>query len=249
MLGSSRSRGIPTRLLLAGGVAGPIVFIGAILAQDVARPGYDPIRQFISVLSLGDGGWLQAANFIVSGLLIAAFGLGLGRQVGADARRWTARLLVVAGLALAACGLFSTDPQWGYPSWISAEAAANPTWHSRLHYVFGFAAASALPLAIVLEGRRAAVGGATRQAAYALGSAATMLVCFLAGLAVGGPAAHFAWGGLLQRASIVAGLQWLAWFAVDQVHAAEATPEALDVDAAAEGVAAGSQRRWEPAGR
>jgi Protein of unknown function (DUF998) len=212
------SHRIPTRLLLQGGVVGPVVFVVAILIEGATRPGYDPVRQFVSVLSLGDGGWVQAANFVVSGLLIVGLGVGSSRLARDADRRWVARMLTVAGLAFAWSGLFSTDPQWGYPVWISAYAAANPTWHSDLHYIGGFVAATALPLAIVVEARRAWCAADRQRALYSLASAAVMAGCFLMGLAVGGPAAQFAWGGLLQRASLIAGMQWLASLAIAQLR-------------------------------
>jgi hypothetical protein len=40
---------------------------------------------FVSILSLGDGGWAQVVNFIVGGVLIAGLGLGLGK------RAWSGR--------------------------------------------------------------------------------------------------------------------------------------------------------------
>src|SRR4051812_13247642 len=207
-----------TTLLLAGGVAGPVLFVVADLVQAATRPRYDPILQFVSVLSLGDGGWVQAGNFVASGVLIGGFGVGLLRIADDHSRRVIARLVVVAGFAFAFSGLFSTDPQWGYPTWITAEAAAHPTWHSRLHFLGGFLAAAALPAAIVVEARRVLQTGSPRRALYALASVGVMVACFLVGLAAGGPLAHFAWGGLLQRITIVAGFQWLVVSALEQLN-------------------------------
>jgi Protein of unknown function (DUF998) len=234
---------------LRGGVLGPILFAGATLLQDVTRPGFDPLRQFVSVLSLGDGGWLQAGNFIVSGALITAFGLELARRslratarlgpvrpgrlrvvpprparvrlgrvrlgllrlgrVRPPAAQLGAALVAIAGLGLVLSGLFPTDPQWGYPVWISPEAAANPTLHARVHDLGGVLLAAGLPLAIVIAGARAVRDGSPRLAVHAAASVGVMAAAFLVGLFLGGPEAHFAWGGLLQRIALVAGLQWL----------------------------------------
>jgi hypothetical protein len=218
-----------TTLLLLGGVVGPIVFVVADLVQATTRPHYDPILQFVSVLSLGDGGWVQAGNFTASGLLIGGFGIGLLRISDDPSRRLIGWLVVLSGFAFAFSGLFSTDPQWGYPMWIPAEVAANPSWHSRLHFLGGFLAAGALPAAIVVEARRLLQSGSRRRALFALASVGAMVGCFLVGLAVGGPLAHFAWGGFLQRITIVAGFQWLVVFALEQLalvtaHPGEASP-------------------------
>src|SRR5215469_16150900 len=61
-----------TRLLLAGGtIAGPL-FIVASVVQAFTRPGFDIRRLAISMLTLGDLGWIQRANFIVCGVLVLA---------------------------------------------------------------------------------------------------------------------------------------------------------------------------------
>jgi hypothetical membrane protein len=205
---------ILARLLLAGGVVGPLLFVAAILAQDLTRPGYDPTRQFISVLGLGEAGWIQAANFIASGLLLAGFGVALGSAPGLGLARWVPTLIVVTGLALAIGGLFPSDPQLGYPYWISAAEVANPSLHSRIHFAAGFVGTVAFAGVFLADALAARAANAPRRVAYALASVAVMLACFLAGLRLASPGIGVpAIGGVLQRIGLVAGLQWLVWLA------------------------------------
>ena len=63
---------IPTTLLLAGGVAGPILFTLAFIVLGAIRPGYAPMRQFVSLLSLSDDGWTMTLTFLASGCLVIA---------------------------------------------------------------------------------------------------------------------------------------------------------------------------------
>ncbi|GHO68074.1 hypothetical protein KSC_069660 [Ktedonobacter sp. SOSP1-52] len=49
------------------------------------RLGYNPIAQEVSDLTAGPFGWVQQVNFIVFGLLIIAFAVGLSRGVRAAA--------------------------------------------------------------------------------------------------------------------------------------------------------------------
>ena len=65
-----------TRVLVtAGVVAGPLfVLVG--LVQVLTREGFDLTRHPLSLLALGDLGWIQIANFIVAGVLMLAFALG-----------------------------------------------------------------------------------------------------------------------------------------------------------------------------
>ncbi len=74
---------------LASGIIGPVLFVVAFLVVGSIRADYDPLRVFVSQLSLGDQGWLQIANFVISGFLIVAFAFGL-REVFASgpASRW-----------------------------------------------------------------------------------------------------------------------------------------------------------------
>jgi hypothetical protein len=51
-------------------VSAPL-FVGVVLVEAVARQGFDLVRMPLSLLSLGDAGWVQRANFIVCGLLFA----------------------------------------------------------------------------------------------------------------------------------------------------------------------------------
>jgi hypothetical protein len=65
-------------LLRCGLVAGP-VFATAFLLEGAVRDGYRPLRHPVSSLALGPGGWIQAANFAVTGTLFLAGAAGLSR--------------------------------------------------------------------------------------------------------------------------------------------------------------------------
>ena len=71
-----------TRVLVtAGVVAGPLfVIVG--LVQAVTRDGFDLTRHPLSLLSLGDRGWVQIANFIIAGVLMLLFAAGTRRSLG-----------------------------------------------------------------------------------------------------------------------------------------------------------------------
>src|SRR5215813_11948966 len=78
--GASSETGIKlTRALLTCGViAGPL-YIAVGVTQMFIRPGFDIQRHALSLLSNGDLGWIQIANFIVTGLLVIAGALGMRR--------------------------------------------------------------------------------------------------------------------------------------------------------------------------
>jgi hypothetical protein len=63
--------GASTRTLLRlGVVAGPF-YLAVGLAQAFVREGFDFARHPLSVLANGPGGWVQTANFVLTGLMVA----------------------------------------------------------------------------------------------------------------------------------------------------------------------------------
>jgi hypothetical protein len=103
------------------GTVGPALFAGVLFALSVLqydfmlrigwRPVANPAGAWPSGLALGRYGAAQVANFVVSGLLLCVFALGLHLQVAG--RRSPASpgpaLLFLAGVAMALMG-FKTDP-------------------------------------------------------------------------------------------------------------------------------------------
>ena len=103
------------------GTIGPVLFGGILLALSVLeydfmlgigwRPVSNPSGAWPSGLALGPYGAAQVANFVVSGLLLCFFALGLHLEVAT--RRGSTppgpALLFVAGVAMALMG-FRTDP-------------------------------------------------------------------------------------------------------------------------------------------
>jgi hypothetical protein len=53
-----------------------------LLVEGATRPGYDAWTMAGSALSLSDQGWMQITNFIISGLFIVGFAVGLTGKAG-----------------------------------------------------------------------------------------------------------------------------------------------------------------------
>lgn len=175
---SARTR----RLLACGGVAGPL-FVIVVVAQALTRHGFSLTRNAASLLDDGPLGWIQTANFIITGLLLIAAAAGLRRALQ-DGRgsRWAPRLLMVTGGGLIGGGLFHPDPSTGYPPGTPADASALSSWHGVLHQVCGSAAFLALIVFCIVLARRYRAQG---QRPMAVCSLLAGLLC-LAGVASGG---------------------------------------------------------------
>src|SRR5262245_472144 len=101
------------RLLRWGVVAGPF-YLAVGLGQAFIREGFDFSRHPLSVLANGPGGWIQTANFVVTGLLVIAAAVGFGRVPGRKARALTL-FLGAFGLAMIVAAVFPADPVDGFP--------------------------------------------------------------------------------------------------------------------------------------
>jgi hypothetical protein len=68
-----------TRALLTGGIVGPALFVVVFVVAGATRADYDPMRQFVSLLMLSDGGWVLVVSFVITGLLILGAAVGFRR--------------------------------------------------------------------------------------------------------------------------------------------------------------------------
>ena len=97
---------------ILAGIVAPIVAWALTVVAGVVWPGYDPIRQSISLLAGAPLGWLQTLAFAISGLLGVAWAFGLSSVLGATRRnRSIVRALVLVQAAIAfGFALLPADP-------------------------------------------------------------------------------------------------------------------------------------------
>lgn len=213
------SLGLPCKvhsreLLGCGVVAGPL-FVGSFLAQGATRDAYSPKRHPVSSLALGPRGWVQIANFAVTGGLYLCFAVGLSRTLGARIRTRLGPVLLGAGaVGMLGAAAFRTDPVSGYPPG-TPDRPTRASTLGVLHDLFSVPTFLCIPAAGLAFGRAFLRVGERGWAAYSAASGLGMLAAFaLASLGFSqqhGPAArHFVEiGGALQRASIAIGVAWL----------------------------------------
>jgi Protein of unknown function (DUF998) len=169
-----------TRALLGYGVLAGPVYVVVALAQALIRPGFDLTRDDVSLLANGSLGWIQVADFLVTGVMVIAFAVGLGRALDAGrTARWAARLLAGYGVGLVGAGIFVADPMRGFPPGAPAGMPASLTAHGLLHIVFAGIGFLCFVGACLLLARRFAVA---HRRGWAVASAVTGVV-FLAAFA------------------------------------------------------------------
>jgi len=88
-------------------LAGPALFILTVFIFALFKPKYRPLHNTISELALGRYGYIQTANFILSGLLILVLGL---RLVSTQEHLYGSVAVSVMGAVLLLSAVFRTDP-------------------------------------------------------------------------------------------------------------------------------------------
>ncbi|GAA0947508.1 DUF998 domain-containing protein [Nonomuraea longicatena] len=165
---------VTTRTLLIGGLtAGAVgmpLWALVSLTQAATRDGFDLTRHPLSMLSNGDLGWLQIANFFLCGLLTIAGALGLRR---ADAGVWVPRLLLVNGVGWIGAGVFVIDPGDGFPAGTPYGVPAGMSGMGVGHMAVGAVAFAALIATCYVLGRRFGRAGerGSAVASYIAGTA------------------------------------------------------------------------------
>lgn len=181
-IASSKVRSAPLHragLLLAIGIAaGPFyLLVGAV--QVLTRDGFDIRRHALSLLSNGDYGWIQIANFLMTGAMVIAGAIGCRLAIRSKpGGLWGPILLSVYGIGLIGAGLFPADPGRGFPPGV--EAADGLSRSGLLHFVFGGIGFYALIAACFVMTRRFFKLGRSGFAIYSILTGAGFFAAFAA---------------------------------------------------------------------
>jgi hypothetical protein len=159
----------------------------------------------ISYLSLGDQGWIQIANFGVSGVLAIFFAWGLHQALQSGRGSLLGPLLIAAyGLGLIISGVFVTDAALGFPPGTPNGEARITTLHGQLHVIPGVPLTFGSPiLASLVFAWRFWRDHTTRR--WAIYSLTTPLLVVVAQIVVAESSM-----GLSQRIAIIVLEVWLA---------------------------------------
>lgn len=136
-------------LLLLAGIAAAALFFVVTAVEIFLRPGFSITKHAISVLSLGERGWLMVGTFIVSGLLTVLFASGVWQT---SAPLFGTLLLLVFGVGLAMAGIFPAPAGMGFPPGTPADMQPVMDRGAVLHSVAFMVAFSALIIASFVMG-------------------------------------------------------------------------------------------------
>ena len=180
---------------MLAGVLGPVLLAAVLVSLTAVqydsmlgmgwKPLTDPAGAWPSGLALGPYGWAMDLDFVVSGVLLTLFALGLDRAISRGPKAGPA-LLSLSGAAMALLA-FETDP---------IRRTGPRSWHGLVHDAAFVVFALALLLALLFLWRRMRKNpGWRRHARYTLATAFVCAACLvLPGVAYYGfLAAALAW--------------------------------------------------------
>lgn len=180
--------GTTRTLLTCGVVAGPL-YIVVVVLQMLSRDGFDISRHPASLLSNGDLGWIQIANFLVTGLLFVACAIGLRRVLGPGTGRggiWGPRLVGIFGAGILAAAVFSADPADGFPPGTPKGAPTTVSWQGLVHFLVAGIGFIALIAACFVFARRFRAAGNREWGLYSTVTGVIFLVTWLGIFALAG---------------------------------------------------------------
>ncbi len=173
-----------SRRLLTGGILAGQLYLIVGLIQAFTRPGFDITRHPLSMLSNGDLGWVQVANFVVSGLLVMGAAVGIRQVLGVGrGRTWGPILVGIYGLSLIGAAIFKADPALGFPEGTPMDQNIVTT-SGILHFVSGGIGFLALIIACFIFARRFAAQGQRGWVTFSVVTGIVFLASFV-GIASG----------------------------------------------------------------
>ncbi len=120
-------------LLYAGILAGLLFFIIPTI-EIFRRPAFDISRHAISMLSLGEGGWIMKSVFVICGLLTLAAAAGIFIQTSSALSGGLAALLIAGyGIGLILAGFFDAPEGLGFPLGTPADQQPVMTRDAQIH--------------------------------------------------------------------------------------------------------------------
>lgn len=198
-----------TRSLLASGVIAGATLPVIVRVAGATRQGYSVWRNGVSQLGTGDGAWVFAVAFVLGGVLLGLFALGLRRVLRSGrGATWGPIVIAIAAVGFIISGLVPTDPALGYPPGEPPIA----TLAGRIHQVAGTLVFGGLAAAAFILARR--LRSDARGLAIFSTVTGTLIIVFafaagiayrLDSLGIWRPAP----AGILEQLSLLAAYTWL----------------------------------------
>jgi hypothetical membrane protein len=197
------------KLAAWAGMIGSVLFVVVFTIEGWLRPGYNPLRMYVSDLSLGPRGWIQMVNFIIWGLLFLIFTRGVANEFKeGKASKAGPILLTIIAFSFFISGFFSTDP--------GTILTYQMSWHGILHGIFGALVFSLAPVSCFVFYRRFREDSKWQSLSRWTLAACIIIVVSVVFMKIGQLPLNplNAWVGLIQRIALITYLGWIFTFAL-----------------------------------
>jgi hypothetical protein len=166
------------------GVALCVWFYLIVIVQMVTRAGFDIRIHPLSLLSLGDEGFIQIFNFITTGALAICCATGMRKVMrGSRGGTWGPLLISTFGIGMVIAGIFPPDPFFGFPPGSSTAPPGQMSAHAVGHGVGFFVAFVSLISTCGVFARRYFSTGDRARAIYAIVTAVVTVATIALGMA------------------------------------------------------------------
>jgi hypothetical protein len=206
-----------TRSLLGYGVLVGPFYLTVGLVQAFVRDGFDLARHPLSVLANGPGGWVQTANFVLSGLMVVAAAVGFKRVLGPRSLA-ASGFLGAFGASMIVAAVFRADPVDGFPVGTPAGPPTSISTMGLVHFIAGGLGFISLAVSSFFAARAMSRAKTPSMAWLSALSGLAVVLGFFGGFLIPGISA----GTLGIWFAVVVG--W-AWLAVMSVHLYRAAPD------------------------
>lgn len=133
--GFDRGAAVTRSLLGYGVIAGPF-YLAVGVIQGLVRDGFVFARHPLSVLANGSWGWIQIANFVLTGLMVIAAAIGIARAIRPQSRA-TSWFLGAFGASMIVAAIFRADPVDGFPPGTPEGFPTSISTPGMIHFVAG----------------------------------------------------------------------------------------------------------------
>jgi hypothetical protein len=194
------------------GMLGPLLFVIIFTVNGLLRPGYRALSTYISDLSIGPQGWIQIVNFLIFGVLLFIFALGVAAEFPTGkASKGGVILLYILAACYFLSGPFVTDP--------IGTSQSQATIHGTIHGIFGAIVFLLMPITIFVFLRRFRIDPnwqSLRWWTLGLGiiTAVGLVLFTIISKAPSFQNTFTPWFGLLQRSEIIPFMVWIFVFAL-----------------------------------
>ncbi|MCL2153419.1 MAG: DUF998 domain-containing protein [Oscillospiraceae bacterium] len=186
------------------GMLGPVLFTLSFTINGLLRSDYNPVRMYISELSIGPQGWIQIISFIFLGICVMLFSLGLKSYFSTGrASRSSPILFMIIAICYFLSGPFVTDPMSMFDN--------QQTIHGILHGIFGAIVFSLSAVVCFVLWRRFRIEGKNKALEiYSLLSGVGMVILIIL-MKIGQTQKGLLndWAGVIQRCCLIISYAWI----------------------------------------